>query len=232
VVRYNVIEGGARLLDLVEAQDSFEIVGKLPSYRETWVYGNVLELSNEDGSYAVHYGGDSGELDTYRKGTLYFYANTVAFRMDQSKVWSGSIFDLTTADETAEIWDNVFYSTSDTANAPPTEVSLERAGGVHNLGTNAFSSSIVQWRDEADHEGGSINGWDKRLTFAGDPGFVNAQAGDYHPKPDSLLVDAGGASPVTIPELRRVQFEYFPADGVRERTITNNAVDLGAYEAQ
>ena len=229
VVRYNVIEGGARLLDLVEAQDSFDIVGKLPSYRETWVYGNVFELSNEDGSYAVHYGGDQGDPAFNRKGTLYFYANTVAFRMDQSKQWGGSIFDLTTDDETAEIWDNVFYSTSDTANAPATEVSLERVSGAHNLGTNAFSSSIVQWRGEDEREGGAINRWDDQITFQGDPGFVNAQEGDYRPKAGSVLVDAAGDAPVAIPELFTVKFDYLPAEGVQDRTSTN---DLGAYQAR
>lgn len=228
IVRYNVIEGGARLLDLVEAEESFDIIGKLPSYRRTWVYGNVLELSNEDGSYAVHYGGDSGEFDAYRKGTLYFYANTVAYRMDQSTSWSGSIFDLATDDETAEIWNNVFYSTSGTADAPATEVSLERLSGVHNLGTNAFSSTIVQWRDEAEREGGSIDGWDRQAVFGGDPGFTNAALGEYRPTSGSVLVDKAGDPPTAIPDELAVQFEYFPADGVRER---KPATDLGAYEA-
>jgi hypothetical protein len=228
VVRYNVFDGGARLLDLVEAQDSFEIIGKLPGYRQTYVYGNVFELSDEDGAYAIHYGGDSGETQVYRKGTLYFYSNTVAFRKDQSEQWSGSIFDLSTDEETAEIWNNVFYATNATTGETPTEVSLERVSGVHNLGANAFSSSIVQWRSEDEREGGSIDGWDERITIEGDPGFTDGQSGDYRPKSDSILVDAGGDPPVDIPDAYAVEFEYLPAEGVQERTSTK---DLGAYQA-
>ena len=67
VVRYNWIEGGARALDLVEADGSFDMVKDLPEYRSTWVYGNVINLRGEDSASTVHYGGDSGVFDTYRK---------------------------------------------------------------------------------------------------------------------------------------------------------------------
>lgn len=226
VVRYNVIEGGQRLLDLVEAQDSFPVVGKLPSYHQTWVYGNLFSLGNEDGSYAIHYGGDSGSVETYRKGTLYFYLNTVAFRMDQSKAWSGSIFELSTGDERAEIWNNVFYAASATPGQAATEVSLDRLSGVHNLGKNAFSTTIVQWRDESEREGGSIKGWAEQLTFTGEPGFTDVVAGDFRPKADSILVDAAGSAPVEIPDGYQVGFEYSLSEGVQERSET---ADIGAY---
>src|SRR6185503_10382937 len=42
VIRYNRIEGGARTLDLVDAQESFPITAKLPEYSTTLVYGNIL----------------------------------------------------------------------------------------------------------------------------------------------------------------------------------------------
>ena len=45
---------------------------------QTFVYGNVLVETGDDGnSQIVHYGGDSGTTANYRKGTLYFYNNTV-----------------------------------------------------------------------------------------------------------------------------------------------------------
>src|SRR4029079_19221338 len=76
VVRYNWIEGGNRQLDLVES-DYPELTGD-PRYHETFVYGNVLLETGDDGnSQVVHYGGDGGATETYRKGTLHLYANTV-----------------------------------------------------------------------------------------------------------------------------------------------------------
>ncbi|MBS3920008.1 MAG: polysaccharide-degrading enzyme [Deltaproteobacteria bacterium] len=77
VVRYNWIESGNRQLDLVDAEDSPDLVNH-PSYRKTLVYGNILIEPNGAGnSQVLHYGGDSGNTTIYRKGILYFYNNTV-----------------------------------------------------------------------------------------------------------------------------------------------------------
>jgi len=77
VVRYNWIESGNRQLDLVDGEDSATVVDAA-SYRETFVYGNVLiEPDGAGNSQIVHYGGDSGNEAIYRKGTLYFFNNTV-----------------------------------------------------------------------------------------------------------------------------------------------------------
>ncbi len=77
VVRYNWIEGGNRQLDLVDAEDS-AVLQTDPRYRQTFVYGNILiEPDGAGNRQIVHYGGDSGGASRYRKGTLYFYNNTV-----------------------------------------------------------------------------------------------------------------------------------------------------------
>jgi len=56
VVRYNWIEGGNRQLDLTDAEDSDVLVND-PSYRETFVYGNVLIEPDASGNrQVVHYG--------------------------------------------------------------------------------------------------------------------------------------------------------------------------------
>ena len=77
VVRYNWIESGNRQLDLVDGEDSSQI-RNAPEYRKTLVYGNLLiEPDGAGNSQIAHYGGDSGTVANYRKGTLYFYNNTV-----------------------------------------------------------------------------------------------------------------------------------------------------------
>lgn len=76
VVRYNWVRGGNRLLDLVDS-DHAAVRGE-PSYRETFVYGNLLwERDDRLNNQVCHYGGDSGQLQRYRKGVLRFFHNTL-----------------------------------------------------------------------------------------------------------------------------------------------------------
>src|ERR1044072_1411930 len=77
VIRYNWIESGNRQLDLVDAEDSVQIQNDA-AYHKTFVYGNLLiEPDGAGNSQIAHYGGDSGNEPTYRKGKLYFLNKTV-----------------------------------------------------------------------------------------------------------------------------------------------------------
>ncbi|WP_183096385.1 Ig-like domain-containing protein, partial [Nocardioides stalactiti] len=227
VVRFNEIEGGLRAVDLVEAQDSFPIFGDLPAYRETWVYGNVVDLTHGDAAYAIHYGGDSGSEDTYRKGTLYFFNNTVVYRFDQSEQYNASVFDLATPDETAEIWGNVFSAGPATTGATPLELSLERGSGVHHLGVNVMSPAMVQWR--SDTHTGSITGWSSRVTAA-NLGFTDLPGSDFRPTDVSPLVDVGATAPVAVPARHALAYQYVPDQLALGRPVNGPAVDAGAYE--
>jgi len=76
------------------------------------VYGNVLVNNPGGSSNMIHYGGDSGETDTYRKGTLFFANNTVVVREDQEEQggggrWATALFDVSTADETVDARNNI-----------------------------------------------------------------------------------------------------------------------------
>ncbi|MHC4713345.1 MAG: right-handed parallel beta-helix repeat-containing protein [Planctomycetota bacterium] len=73
VIRYNWIEGGNKQIDLPDSGRTDD-----PTYKETFVYGNILIEHDGDGNpEMVTYGGDMGRPERYRKGTLYFYNNTV-----------------------------------------------------------------------------------------------------------------------------------------------------------
>ena len=181
VVRYNLIEGGLRALDLVEAQESCAILCNVPAYRETWVYGNVIDIRAGDATNTIHYGGDGGqtEYDTYRKGTLYFFGNTVSYRIDQAEEYTGSIFDLETTDETVEAWDNAFYVASETRGQPAVTMSIGRFSGTFHLGANALSPSITEIRYPDEWEG-DVAGLDDQLRPARNRfGFADAAAGDF-----------------------------------------------------
>ena len=73
-------ENYLKLLDVEPCRPQYAILNAVndPRYRETHVYGNILiEPDGAGNSQIVHYGGDSGTTEEYRKGDLYFYNNTV-----------------------------------------------------------------------------------------------------------------------------------------------------------
>src|SRR6185503_20831142 len=61
VIRYNFVQGGGHLLDLVEAQNYAATTLTLASYRDTYVYGNVLYNgpAGQSATTPIHYGGDT-----------------------------------------------------------------------------------------------------------------------------------------------------------------------------
>jgi hypothetical protein len=74
VIRYNWIEAGSRTIDLVES-DNTDLIND-PDYQKTYVYGNMLiKHDAQENGQVIHYGGDSGDLDRYRKGRLYLFNN-------------------------------------------------------------------------------------------------------------------------------------------------------------
>ncbi|WP_343791419.1 hypothetical protein, partial [Dokdonella soli] len=110
-------------------------------------YGNQLVLPSS--AIAIHYGGDHvGSEPQYRKGTLYFYNNTVRLQQPQGTVNGAYLFRLSTTDETAQVWNNVF--TFDPGiTYPAMRITQEvaagyTAGGILNLGVNWITAG---WAD-------------------------------------------------------------------------------------
>lgn len=240
VVRYNRISGGARSLDLVDAEDSSPLAQDDPDYRTTLVYGNVIvndaSTHGADLSNMIHYGGDSGETDGYRKGTLYFVHNTVVVRADQDDAagvgrYQTSLFDLDTNDETAVVTNNVVHVRSVTPGAAPTELDWGRSAGAIELGVNWASPTIADWR-YPDDTTGTVNGSDKLLSNDdNDPGFVDEAGGDLAPAEGSPLIDAAESPPDEFAALGlTISVEYAGGSTARSRS-DDGAPDLGAYES-
>src|SRR5262249_21658448 len=106
-IRYNWIEGGNRQLDLVDSD--YDSIYNDPSYLKTFVYGNVLYETGDDGNSQIcHYGGDSGHTASYRNGWLYFHYNTVISK----RTGHTTLLRLSSAGQSADVRDNVFYVTA------------------------------------------------------------------------------------------------------------------------
>ncbi|MGE0056934.1 MAG: hypothetical protein AB7T32_03000, partial [Dehalococcoidia bacterium] len=233
VIRYNRIEGGARTLDLVDAGDSYPILTKLPEYRTTLVYGNLLIAGPVGASNMIHYGGDSGQPDIFRKGTLYFYNNTVVVRADleggPNARYRTALFDAESSGETIEAVNNIIDVGPGTAGKEHTQLTWMRYEGNLKLGVNWATPGMFEWREDKAPAKGGITGLDKIVGDDDGPGFADEEGGDF------ALVSGAGAAGLSqeLPSApiqlgATVDFEYlYPADGV-ERA---DASDLGAYSA-
>ena len=155
----------------------------------------------------------------------------MSYRIDQADEYTGSIFDLETTDETVEAWDNAFYVASETRGQPAVTMSIGRFSGTFHLGANALSPGITEIRypDE----------WGGRRRRARRPAPARPQpvrlrrcrgrrlrADEQQP-----AADAGGTTPVEVPERHRLGYQLFPGGGWGERSVVGDAADLGASEA-
>jgi len=205
VVRYNWVEGGNRQLDLVDSV----AFASLPAYRQTFVYGNILvEPDGAGNRQIVHYGGDGPNAANYRKGTLYFYANTVvSTRGDRT-----TLFRLSTPEETADVRNNIFYATGAGG-----DTELLAQDGDLRWGWNWIKPG---WTASFAGATGTVTDLGGRVEGA-TPGFVGA--GDFRLAAGSTARDAAGPLAAGAPA---VTLQYVVHQGQTARLTT---VDLGAF---
>lgn len=219
VIRYNWIESGNRQLDLVDAGDA--AIYNDPSYRSTYVYGNILiEPEDPNSRQICHYGGDSGVLSHYRQGTLYFYNNTVISTRDGSIVANSrtTLMNLSSSNETADCRNNIVYVT-----ATGDKLEINAANGRVNLRNNwiksgwfnSFASGAVS------NLGGNISG-----TV---PGFADFTNQVFELASTSVCVNVATSLPPAVLPAHNITNEYVKHRGTRFR-YSDGALDMGAYE--
>ena len=230
IIRFNRIEEGARAIDLVEAEDYPATALASPAYRSTFVYGNQIVKSGNSGSF-IHYGGDhygsapgaSWGEPIFRKGTLFFFSNTV-----YATGSIGMMFNLSTTEEKAEVWNNVFYfapSVTYPALRQNTDIGANwTAGGIVNLGRNWINSN---WSDTGNRQAipGQVNGAANLIIGNTPPIDLTTLA----PLAGSAIVDASLAGPAAAAGFKlnyQLDGRYLP----QARPVTGAAADLGAKE--
>jgi hypothetical protein len=227
VIRFNRIEEGAHAMDLVESEDFPTIATADPAYRKTYVYGNQIKKNGGTGSF-IHYGGDHvGSTQStwgepiFRKGTLYFWNNSVIVTGN-----SGALFQLSTTEETAQVWNNIFYFSPSV-----TQLSMRAnqevgggytAGGILNLGVNWINtnwSDSDQWHPVP----GQLHGTSNLITGSVAP--INTTT--FVPVTTQVVdvaqanLSAVSAYPVNMQLLNGVSMT---------RSVVGSAADLGAVE--
>jgi len=216
VVRYNWIEHSNRQLDLVHAEDS-ALVRADPRYRATHVYGNVIiEHANSGNNDICFYGGDGGSAQKFRKGTLYFYNNTiVSDRTDNTR-----LFRAATNDESIDARNNIAYVTAAGANLQVLD-NYGRLTLTQNWFKTGWTPFVVSRPKGTITNNGTVTG--------ASPGFVSEAGQDYHLAAGSQAIDAGTAlNPAVLPAHNVVR-EYVKHLSSVPRAV-HGAFDIGAYE--
>ncbi|MFV0543408.1 MAG: hypothetical protein ACK5L8_06955 [Marinicella pacifica] len=215
VVAYNWIEGGNRQLDLVDAEDSENLVNH-PSYHKTHVYGNVLiEPDNDGNSQIIHYGGDSGTTADYRKGTLFLYNNTII----SQRSGNTTLVRLSTNDETAEVFNNIYYGES----AGHT-LALIAGNGKFNYQHNWLKTN---YSDCHCNPNGTINNLGNQITGT-TPDFLDLNGQNYR-----LTVNAPGINqgmPIPANLSTHIPHSEYQKHQQASPRPNDGSIDIGAYE--
>ena len=230
---------GAYLLDLVDAEGSYEQAGVDPRYQQTFVYGNLLIDTAGPGnaSNLVHYGGDSGDESIYRRGTLYFYHNTVVIqgtRSGDSARYFTDVFRFDTNQQIGDIRNNIFFASGDPANpgAEATGLALfDNTAGTAYFSNNWISPGWHIWRNDSTPSGSAITGTGSFLTNSeNDPGFVDLANFDLHLNDTSPVVDQSGPLNAAATGQQEPTSQYIVHQGRVARNVIGGASDLGAFE--
>ena len=215
VIRYNWIEGANRQLDLVHSEYPDYYTDTL--YKKTFVYGNILiEPDNAGNSQICHYGGDNDDSShCYRKGTLYFYHNTVI----STRSGNTTLVRLSTNDEKADIRNNIIYVT---APGP-------RLGIVDSDGTAILRHNWLKTGWQKSHSNPSAVVIDSGGTVVEDlPGFTDFVTQDFSLLQTSHCISGGTLLPEPCYQ-NLVEKEYVKHQKSRERR-PDAIPDIGAFE--
>ena len=148
----------------------------------------------------------------YRKGTLYFFNNTVV----STRTGNTTLFRLSTNSETANCFNNIVYVT-----ATGERLAMLDSYGILNIQNNWMKTDWVN-----SHSGlsGSLNDLGGNISGSM-PGFADETEQDFHLIPASVCIDKGTSVPGGYP----VNYEYVKHLRKEERNISG-IIDLGAYE--
>jgi hypothetical protein len=224
VIRYNHIEAGARLLDLVEPEDTYRLLSAQPDFGLTYVYGNIMvnDDSSPNGGCGtfVHYGADNVEQDA-RKGTLFFYGNTVVNLSIQSVNWRHNLFEAESPLADIRCFNNIFAHYGDSDNQL-----LAELGDLRAEGGNWISSGWLPYRPGDPGNHGTVT---QVVPFieGTDPGIVDPAGRDFRLKASSPARNAAVPLPSELAAAHPVRYQYSQG---RIFTPRQTLKDAGALE--
>ncbi len=169
--RCNWVDGGNRCLDLVDAAEPR--INRDNLYGGTAVWGNVLIKSVRAGNnQVVHFGGDSGRSDRYRRGTMWFHNNTVVSERRGNTV----LFRVSAPAAAVDCRNNIVF--------------VSPGEGRLNIVADDAERNVTVTRNWLSRGWRESPGRNSQAGFPGNistahPGFVSARTQDFRLEPDS-----------------------------------------------
>ncbi len=215
LVHCNWIEGGSQQLDLVDAEDR-ESLRMSPDYQQVVVHGNVLIEHDGDGrDDIVHFGGDSGNVDWYRRGPLRFHHNTVvSFRKGNT-----TLFRLSGDAQSVDAQNNIFAALG---------------GGTFSIMESSGRVSLVHnwltegWQPLEKRGTGRVLAKEGMLTGK-EPGFRDALKMDFNLMPGAPCAKGSGTLEGGIINPNLLGEAYHMHQGRRSVSLPKSGGALGAF---
>lgn len=258
IFRYNWINSSkGHSIQIAEPQGGIGILDLLPSYKETFIYGNVFFSDIEGAVRHIRYGGDQGDYKYYRQGTLYFYNNT--FIVERNKTlgpknqYDISLFfmpdggeikgaDTVTLKTKIDSRNNIIYiqpTPGSPAGTVPSLLSIlsTNLSGEVTMTNNWLSPGIADIY-LFNNPNGSKKTNSGRVTHINtiygnkgknDPSFTDYSKGDYSLSANSNAINTGIDLPTAATPYPVLE-EYIKHMNSRVRNLLGT-VDLGAFES-
>ncbi len=229
IIRYNWIEGAARILDLVETEDAAPVIMNEPDYHDVYVYGNIFTnyLTNDPfGSNLIHYGFDNSPVEA-KRGTLYFFNNTVYIEGDEDVWWNVRLFDVSddqdpaTTEGTVALYNNIIHKNG------TTHLQMMRDGGTLEYNANNW---IVSGYEELGYGSSATVVTNTPPLTGSAPGFVDVANEDFSLLENSVCIDIAGNLPSSVEASHPLDKQYVKHAGHTPRTQVGGVFDLGAFE--
>src|SRR5262249_38306462 len=127
-----------------------------------------------------------------------FYHNTVIMRGDRPKAWRMALFQITNAEGTVDLRNNILLGLPESSGATGSNFALLSGKGKVEASGNWISSSFADVADNAGKENHVNRG--NVVGTSNDPGLVSMQKGkwDLHPKAGSPVIGKGEALPPAL----------------------------------
>jgi hypothetical protein len=230
IIRYNRIESSLRAIDLVESEEGVLI--NEPNYHDVYVYGNIIlnDVTETPHSTAmIHFGFDNVS-NIAKRGTLFFYHNTVFVNGNTENTWYTNVFKVdddhnsSTTEGTVAMYNNILHKEG------TIHLRMIYDGGTFNFNAN-------NWVHENYNDEGTITGSTTQYNFNTDPilgsnpSFIDVANEDFALNSDSPAIDNASSMVgiVATEYLPTMQYDE-PANGI-PRVINGSAFDLGAFES-
>jgi len=200
-----------------------------PDYHDVYVYGNVIvnDLTKPPfASNMIHFGFDNSPAEA-KRGTLFFYNNTVYIKGDTDDYWYVRLFDVTsdgdpaTEEGTIAMFNNIIHKEG------TTNLELMRDSGTLNFYANNW---IREGYTELGYGSTAQVNYIAQPIVGSDPGFKDTANEDFTLLEGSVCIDTSGALPDSVQTKHPVQYEYVKHASMKNRALSGSAYDLGAFE--